>query len=298
VNPTLTWNLVRDLHELTAYQFMVNALEAGTIVAVMAGVVGWYVVLRRQSFAAHTIAVMSFPGAAGAALVGVASALGYYLACGLAALAIGRAARGGEDSRARESAAIGVVQVAGLALGFLFLSLYSGVLESLETLLFGTFLGIDSNQMLTLAAIALTALTALALAGRPLLLASLDPQVARAGGVPVGALDVGFLLVLGLAVAATSQITGALLVFALLVAPPAAAQALTPRPILSLLLSVAFALIVMWLSLAISYFSIYPLGFFVTSIAFAVYVLAKLAARCEWWRLGRGRLGERRPAVA
>jgi zinc/manganese transport system permease protein len=285
-NPTLSWNLVRDVHELLAYQFMANALQAGTVVAVMAGVVGWYMALRRQSFAGHTIAVMSFPGAAGAALAGVPSAFGYYLACAIAALAIGHEGGEGRSGRSRESAAIGVVQVAGLALGFLFLSLYSGVLEQLETLLFGTFLGIDRGQVLTLLAVAAVVLGALAFAGRPLLLASLDPEIARARGVPVRALDIGFLLILGLAVAATSQITGALLVFALLVAPPAAAQALTPRPGRSLVLSVVFALLVMWLGLGVSYFSIYPLGFFVTSFGFGVFLLAKLAgfarARLLW----------------
>jgi zinc/manganese transport system permease protein len=278
-NPTLTWNLVKDVHELFVYQFMVNALEAGTIVAVMAGVVGWFVVLRRQSFAAHTTAMMSFPGASGAALAGLPTALGYYLACGVAALAMGRSGGTSRRGRSGESAAVGVVQVAGLALGFLFLSLYSGVLEQLETLLFGTFLGIDRNEVLTLAVVAVVVLAALTVIGRPLLLSSLDPEAARARGLPVGLFDVGFLLVLGLTVAATSQITGALLVFALLVAPPAAAQALTPRPGLSLALSVVFALLVMWLGLGISYFSIYPLGFFVTSFGFALYVAAKFARR-------------------
>jgi zinc/manganese transport system permease protein len=276
MNPTLTWNPISDVHELLEYQFMVNALQAGTIVAVMAGVVGWYMVLRRQSFAGHTIAVMTFPGASGAALAGLPAALGYYLVCGIAALTIGRA-----DPRARgrgsESAVIAVVQVAGLAAGFLFLSLYSGVLEQLETLLFGTFLGIDRDQVLTLLLVAVVVLAALAAIGRPLLLASLDPEVARARGVPVRALDIGFLLLLGLAVAATSQITGALLVFALLVAPPATAQALTPRPGRSLVLSVVFALLVTWAGLGVSYFSIYPLGFFVTTFAFGLYALAQLA---------------------
>jgi zinc/manganese transport system permease protein len=287
--PRLSWNLVHDVHELLAYQFMVNALQAGTIVAVMAGVVGWYMVLRRQSFAGHTIAVMSFPGAAGAALAGAPSALGYYTACGLAALAIGRDSGVDRGGRSRESAAIGVIQVAGLALGFLFLSLYSGVLEQLETLLFGTFLGIDSGQVLTLLAVAVVVLGALLLVGRPLLLVSLDPELARAQGLPVRALDIGFLLVLGLAVAATSQITGALLVFALLVAPPAAAQAITSRPGLGLALSVGFALMVTWLGLGVSYFSIYPLGFFVTSFGFGVFLLAKLVSFARVRLLHRGR---------
>jgi zinc/manganese transport system permease protein len=289
-NPTLSWNLVHDVHELLAYRFMVNALQAGTVVAVMAGAVGWYMVLRRQSFAGHTIAVMSFPGAAGAALVGIPSALGYYLACGIAALAIGRPRGVGRGARSHESAAIGVVQVAGLALGFLFLSLYSGVLEQLETLLFGTFLGIDRAQVLTLVVVAVVVLGALAFMARPLLLASFDPEVARARGVPVRALDIGFLLVLGLTVAATSQITGALLVFALLVAPPAAAQAITARPGLGLGLSVGFALLVTWLGLGVSYFSIYPLGFFVTTFGFGVFLLAKLSGfvRARLLRGGRG----------
>jgi zinc/manganese transport system permease protein len=262
-----------------SYPFMVNAYEAGTIVAVMAGVAGWFMVLRRQSFAGHTIAVMAFPGASGAALLGVPSALGYYVACGVAALTIGRAGGSRSPGRRSESATVGVVQVSGLALGFLFLSLYNGVLEQLETLLFGTFLGIDRNQVVTLLVVAIVVLCVLAAIGRPLLLASLDPELARARGVPVHALDIVFLLILGLAVAATSQITGALLVFALLVAPAAAAQTLTSRPGLSLLLSVAFALLVIWVGLWISYFSIYPLGFFVTSLAFGLYVLAHLLRR-------------------
>ena len=294
--PTLTWNIARDAGELFTYQFMVNALLAGTIVAVMAGVVGWYMVLRRQAFAGHTVAVMAFPGASGAALAGLPTALGYYLSCGLAALAIGRSRTLG---RSGESAAIGVVQVAGLAAGFLFLSLYSGVLEQLEALLFGTFVGIDRAQVLTLALVALAVLGALVAVGRPLLLASLDPLGARARGVPVRALDLCFLVILGLAVAATSQITGALLVFALLVAPPAAAQALSSRPGVSLLLSVGIALLIIWSALAISYFSIYPLGFYVTSLAFAVYVVAQLAGRRALHRrAGRGTRGHRPPGGA
>lgn len=280
-NPTLSWNLVKDVHELLAYQFMVNALEAGTIVAVMAGVVGWYMVLRRQAFAGHTIAVMSFPGAAGAALAGVATALGYYVACGVAALAIGRSggvegeAGRGHRGSSGESAAIGVVQVAGLALGYLFLSLYGGVLEELQTLLFGTILGIDRTEVLTLAVVAVLVLGALVVVGRPLLLCSLDPEVARARGVPVRALDVAFLLILGLAVAATSQITGALLVFALLVMPAATARQLTARPGLGIALSVAIALVVTWAGLVLAYYTIYPVGFYVTSFGFALYVAVR-----------------------
>jgi zinc/manganese transport system permease protein len=283
VNPSLSLNPIDDLGALFTFPFMVNALEAGTIVAVLAAVVGWYMVLRRQSFAGHTLSVMAFPGAAGAALAGLPTALGYYLACGGAALLM-RGARGsprlGSPGRGygNETATIATVQTVGLAAGYLFLSLNSAVLGGTETLLFGTFLGVSRGQVLALLLVAIVAMGLVALAMRPLLLETIDPEGARARGLPVAALDLGFLLVLALAVAATSQITGALLVFALLVAPPAAAQQLTMRPGLGLLLSIVFALVIVWLGLGIAYFSIYPVGFYITSFAFALYLLARLVA--------------------
>jgi zinc/manganese transport system permease protein len=278
--PSLSPDPITDVQRLFSYPFMVNALAAGTILAVLGGVVGWYVVLRRQAFASHTLSVMAFPGAAGAALVGLPAALGYYVACTAAALAIGRAGRtAGAATRAAgqtgESAVIGTVQAVGLAAGFLFLSLNHSVLGGSETLLFGTFLGITNGQLLALLLVALAALAVLTVLARPLLFSSIDREVARAGGVPVAMLDALFLVVLGLAIAATSQLTGALLVFALLIAPAAAAQQITLRPLAGLLLSVAFALLTIWLALAIAYYSIYPVGFYVTTIGFIVYVLAR-----------------------
>jgi zinc/manganese transport system permease protein len=175
-----------------------------------------------------------------------------------------------------ETATIGTVQTVGLAAGFLFLTLNHAVLGDPETLLFGTFLGVASGQVLALLLVALVVVAGLAAIGRPLLFATIDPDVARARGVPVRALDGAFLLILALAVAATSQITGALLVFALLVAPPATAQLVTMRPVAGLLLSVAFALVIAWLGLGIAYFSIYPVGFYTTTFAFGLYVLVRL----------------------
>ena len=126
---------------------MVNALEAGTIVAVMAGVVGWFMVLRSQTFAGHTLSVMAFPGATGALLIGLSAAVGYFVFSGLAALVIGVAAGAtARRSRGQESAITGAVQAFGLACGFLFLSLYQGVLANYESLLFGSFLGITSDR--------------------------------------------------------------------------------------------------------------------------------------------------------
>jgi zinc/manganese transport system permease protein len=285
-NPTLSLDLVSDVRQLLSFPFMVHALEAGTIVAVLAAVVGWYMVLRRQSFAGHTLSVMAFPGATGAALAGLPVALGYYLACGGAALAIaGSGRRATRDGRSRETAAIGTVQATGLAAGFLFLSLDQAVLAGPETLLFGTFLGVTQGQVLELAIVAVAALGALALLGRPLMYATVDPDAALAGGVPVTRLDVAFLLILALAIAATSQITGALLVFALLVAPPASAQLITTRPAVGLGLSVGFGLLIAWLGLGVAYFSVYPAGFFLTTFAFGLY----LTLRAGRWAMSRHR---------
>lgn len=279
MSPHFSLDPLSDLDQMLAYPFMVNALAAGTIVATMAGVIGWLMVLRHQSFAGHTLSLMSFPGAGAAALVGVPLACGYYVFCVVGALAIAAASgtRRAQRGRAGESAAIGTVQAVALALGFLFLSVYHGVLENLETLLFGSFLGISRGEVLALALVASATLALLAGIGRPLLFASVDETVARARGVPAGALSAAFLVVLGLAVAATAQITGSLLVFALLVAPAAAARALTPRIGLGLVLSVAIALLVTWIGLGLAYFVDRPVGFFLTTTAFAAFVLAHAA---------------------
>jgi zinc/manganese transport system permease protein len=271
----LSWNLVSDLQQLFSFQFMVNAFEAGTIIAVMAGDTGWFMVLRRQTFAGHSLSVIAFPGAAAASLAGLPVAVGYFSFCGLGALALAGIA-GSRRTLSAESAAIGSLQALALALGFLFVSLYHGVLNGLDSLLFGTFLGITSGQVTVLLAVAVAAVALVVLAARPLFFASVDADVARARGVPVGLLGFGFLLVLGLSVAATSQITGALLVFALLVTPAATAHQLTSRPALGIALSVAIALAVTWLGLSLAYFSIYPVGFYVTSLSFAFYVLVRL----------------------
>ena len=275
MTPSLTPDLITDVRELVAFPFMVNALLAGTIVAVLAAMVGWYVVLRRQTFTSHTLSVMAFPGAAGASLAGLPTALGYYLACTIAALAIGRSGGPGRRGFGGEGAMIGTVQSVGLAAGFLFLSLNQAVLGEPDSLLFGTFLGITPGQVLVLLAVAIAAIAGLILIARPLLFATVDRDVAQAGGVPVGFIDAAFLLILALAIAATSQITGALLVFALLVTPPACAQLVTTRPLAGLALSVGFALAIVWLGLGIAYFSIYPVGFYVTTLAFGLYVLLR-----------------------
>jgi len=271
---SLSLDPVSDFQQLTAYPFMVNALEAGAVVAIMAAVVGWFMVLRRESFAGHTLSVMAFPGATGALVIGLPAAAGYFCFCGASALVIGLGSSGASRHRGEESALTGVVQALGLACGFVFLSLYQGVLAGYENLLFGDFLGITRGQVLLLTIVAVVALCFFAIVGRPLLFASVDEPVARARGVPVRALALAFLLVLGLAVAATAQITGVLLVFALLVAPAATAQQITSRIGFSLVLTVVLGVAITWLGLALAYFYNQPVGFYITTVAFTAYVIA------------------------
>jgi zinc/manganese transport system permease protein len=273
--PALTWNLVDDFRQLFVYPFMINALRAGTIVAVVAGAVGWFMVLRRQTFAGHTLAVVGFPGAAGAVLLGASAALGFFAFAIGAALLIALVPRRGRGF-SEESAVTGTVQAFALACGFLFASLYGGNLNGVNALLFGSFLGITDGQVVVLAVSGLATLVVLGVVARPLLFASIDPDVAAARGLPVRGLATGFLVLLGVAAAETSQITGVLLVFALLVLPAATAQVLTARPARSIGLTIVIGLAVTWVGLGVAYYSPYPIGFWITTIAFGTYVVARL----------------------
>jgi len=285
--PAPSWNPLRDLQQILEYHFMINALLAGSAAAVMAALVGWMMVLRRETFAGHTLAMMAFPGAALAALAGVPAVLGYLLFCGGGAAAIWGAPRRAGSWR-EEAAGVGVVQAMALGLGFLFVSLYGGVLGDLESLLFGNVLGVSDAQVVLLAVVALAVLGVLAAIGRPLLLSSIDPPLASARGVPVRALTLAFLALLAVAVASASQVTGPLLVLALLVMPAASARVLTARPAVSLALSLAIGLLAVWVGLGIAYFSAYPPSMFIAAVAFACYLLARALALAR-----RGRAGQR-----
>lgn len=294
----LTWNLIEDARQLLSFHFMLNALRAGTIVAVVAGAIGYLMVLRRQAFAGHTLAVIGFPGAAGATWLGLNAAFGYFGFCIAGALIIAALPSGGRanpmaGSYGEESAVIGTVQAFALACGFLFVSLYRGFLSGLNSLLFGTITGVTDEQIVILLVAGLACLVVLAAIGRPLLFATVDPDVAQARRVPVRALSAAFLVLLGVAAAGTSQVTGSLLVFALLVAPAAAATRLTARPGLGLVLSVAIALAVTWIGEGIAFFSPYPIGFWVSTLAFGAFLLAA-GYRAAADTLGR-RLAARAP---
>jgi zinc/manganese transport system permease protein len=282
-----SWNLVADAQEMLSYHFMQNALLAGTIVAVVAGLVGYFMVLRGASFAGHTLANAGFAGAAGSTLVGMPPVIGLLVFGLLAALGIG--ALGEQSSRgwSRSDVAVGTILALSLGLGLLFDRLSSVSANYIYAVLFGSVLGITAADVTTIALTAAVTLVALALLARPLLFASVDPEVATARGVPVRLLAYLFLALLAFAVAQAVQVTGVLLIFALLVTPAATALQITARPAWALALAVALALLVTWAGLAVAYYTPYPVGFFITTFAFGLYLLARLL------RAGAGRLSMR-----
>jgi zinc/manganese transport system permease protein len=283
----LTWNLLDDVRQLFQFQFMVNAYRAGTIVAIAAAIIGWFTVLRRQTFVGHTLSLVAFPGAAGATLIGVSAVWGYYGFCVAAALVIAAIPRRQGHSFSEESAIVGTIQAFALGCGFLFVTLYRGVLTDVNSLLFGSFLGITDTQVLILTAVSAGTLVVLGLVARPLLFASIDPDIAASRGIHGRFLSVVFLVVLAIAVAEASQVTGVLLVFALLIVPAATAQTITNRPVRGLVCSVAIGLSVTWLGLALAYFYDQPVGFYITSLAFGAYLLARTV---DWLRRNKPHL--------
>jgi zinc/manganese transport system permease protein len=283
----LSWDLLADLQQLFAFHFMQNAYLAGTLVALAAGAMGYFMVLRSQSFAGHTLAKVGFSGALGAALIGVSPVLGL-VAFGLgAALLIGmlsaREAKG-------QDVAVGLVLAFSLGLGLLFVQLsHFNNTTGVYALLFGSIVGVRDGDLGPIAFTTVVTLATLVVIGRPLLFASLDPEVAAARGVPVRLLAALFLLLLAFAVAEAVQIIGALLIFALLVTPAAIAQQLTARPPLAIALATALALLFTWVGLALGFFTPYPVGFFITSLAFGTYALVRLARVASGWLTRRQR---------
>jgi zinc/manganese transport system permease protein len=272
----LTWDLLADLQLLLEFHFMQNALLVGTLVAVLAGAIGYFVVLRGQSFATHMLSQVGFPGAAAGVLVHTSPVLGLIVFCVGGALGIGWSGRGVDAGRRSESAAVGSILAFSIALGLLFFRLYAGSAPGVYAFLFGTILGVTDQDVAVTFVTTLAGLAVLAVIGRQLLFASVDPDAAEARGVRVRAISIAFLILIAVSVAETVQIIGTLLVFALVVTPGASAQRLTSRPGLGLASTIGLSILFMWGGLVIAYFSLYPVGFFVTSLAFATYLGIRL----------------------
>ncbi len=279
----MTAAIYDDIQRMLGYAFMRSAFEAGILAAILAGVTGYFVVLRGETFAAHTVSQAGFPGAALAVLIGWKPLVGFLLVCPLAAIIIALLpSRGGERD---QSAATGTVLAGALALGFLFSFLSSRSLSGSIDLLFGSMLGVSQTQVAAEAVVVAGSLAALCLGGRRLLFSSVDPGVADAQGVGARGNSVFFLGIASIAIAASITVTGVLLIFALLVAPAAAAQRFTSRPAWGITLSVLIAVAVTIIAITGSYLSDdLPPGFLLTTVAFAIYLVARTPRARLWAR--------------
>jgi zinc/manganese transport system permease protein len=271
------------------YHFMQNAYIAGTLVALIAGTMGYFVVLRHQSFASHSLANVGFAGATGAILFGIPPIVGLFLAGAIAALGM-QTLNLAAGERHHNDIAVGAVFTLSLALGFLFSYLSTtAYAANVYTVLFGNVLGITDGDVSLIAWSTLVVGGIMLCIARPLLFASIDPDVAAARGVPVRTLAFVYLMLLALVVAVAVQVVGVLLIFALLVTPAAIAQDITTRPMTALVLGVTLAIVFLWTGLAIGYFTPYPVGFFITTFAFGSYLIVR-GGRTIYQRIAQHRL--------
>ena len=269
---TFNWNVIADWEEIFRWPFMQNAFAAGTIVAIIAGIVGYFVVLRRSSFAAHALSHIGFAGAAGAVLFGISPVFGLLLftsvgGCGIAVI---------DPRESHRDVQIGTVLAFMLGLGVLFISLYAGYATEAYSILFGEILGISVSDVIVTLIAGFVILLAVLLVYKPLLFVSLDEDVAEAKGMPTRLLGVVFMLLVAVATSIAVQVVGVLLIFALMVTPAAIAQKLATRPLRAMIISIIIALMATWMGLIIAFYEPYPVSFFITSIVFAFYLFVSL----------------------
>jgi len=251
---------------------MANTWIAASVVAVIAGVTGFFAVLRGSTFAAHAIPNGAFAGAAGASLLGI------NVIWGLAVFAVGGALGiGALGRKARHDVVTALTLVLMLGLGALFVSISSQYAQETYSLLFGEVFGVSRGEVLPIVGLGLAAVALIGLAFRPLMLTSALPEVADARGVSTRKTELYFLVVMALAASMTIPVVGALLMFSLMIGPAAAARAVTARPGVAMALSAAIALVTVWLSIALSYRTNWPLGFFVGIAGAAFYLLAQVS---------------------
>ena len=253
------------------YDFMRNAFTAAGVAAVVSGLVGYFLVLRGQTFAGHALSHIGFAGGTGAVLIGVASVwglVGFTIVAGIGMGLLGERISG-------RDVAIGVVLSLALGLGLLFLHYYTAFATQATALLFGNVLAVDRSMIVTLIILGLITVAALAAIMRPLMFASLQPELAEAKGVPLRFVSTSFLTIVALAVSQSAQIVGVLLVFALMVGPPATAQRLVTGLWAGLLLSAVIALAEAWLGITAAYYTDWPVSFCIATLSALGYFVSR-----------------------
>jgi zinc/manganese transport system permease protein len=257
------------------YDFMRSAFLASGIVAVLAGFVGFFLVLRGQTFAGHALSHVGFTGATGAVLFGLSplvGLVGFTIVAGFAMGLLG-------ERLSQRDVAIGMMLSLALGLGLLFLHFYTSYASQAAALLFGNVLGVDDDALIALAVLAALSLAALGVLARPLIFASLQPELAEARGVPVRFVSTAFLMIVAVAVAECAQIVGVLLVFTLMVGPAAAALAFTRRLYAAIALAVLLALVEAWGGLTLAFYSDWPTSFWITALSGIIYFASLMASR-------------------
>lgn len=254
--------------------FMRDALLGGTIVALAAGLLGYFIVVRNTAFAAHAVAHIGLPGATGAVLLGVPTGLGLGVFCVGGAIIIGALGKRVDD----RDVATGTVLAMAIGLGLLFSSLATKNASTMTNVLFGNLLAISRGQLITFAGLLILLGLCVGFIYRPLLFASVNPLVAQAKGVPVQSLSIIFMALLGLAVTMAVQVVGTLLLFALLVTPAATAIRLVARPSIAMFISTTISVVSVWVGLGLSAMFNMPPSFVIVAIACMVWFVVQLAS--------------------
>jgi zinc/manganese transport system permease protein len=265
-------HILTFLHKMFEYDFMRNAFYAGTIAAIVAALVGYFVVIRNLAFAGHALSHISFAGAVGAGLVNLSPLSGQLLLTSLAAIGMGAL---GTRLNKRDIG-IGIILAFSLGLGVLFLYLYKAYAAQALAILFGDLLSVSNELLRKMLLFSIPCLVALGIIIRPLLFASLEPELAEAKGVSLSFISILFLVIVAIAVTEVSQVVGILLVFALLIGPAAAAQNWTFSFWKGLALSVVLGVAIVWLGILLSYITDWPTSFWISALSLIVYMLSEL----------------------
>ena len=253
------------------YDFMRNAFAAAGVAAIVSGLVGYFLVLRGQTFAGHALGHIGFAGATGAVLIGVAPVWGLVGFTVVAGIGMGLMG----DRISGRDVAIGVVLALALGFGLLFLHYYTAFAAQATALLFGNVLAVDRTMIAALIGLGAITIGGLAAIMRPLIFATLQPELAEAKGVPVRLVSTAFLAIVALAVSESAQVVGVLLVFALMVGPPATAQRLATGLWSGMALSATIALVEAWLGIAIAYQTDWPVSFCISLLSAVGYFLTR-----------------------
>jgi zinc/manganese transport system permease protein len=254
------------------YTFIQNAFLAGSLVAIVGGFVGYFMITRGLTFAGHALSHIGFAGAAAALLIAVDPICGMLVFTIIAGIGIGVF---GKDLR-EEDINIGIIMTLMLGLGALFIALYNGYAEQAYSILFGTILGISRADVVVTAIFGVATIAVLAIIFRPLLFSSIDPEVAEARGVPVRALGILFLVIVAVAVSMSVEVVGVLLIFTLLVGPAATATRLVHSPLGAIALSIGLGLAYTWLGIYFASTGNWPVSFYIAALSFGIYLPVRL----------------------